>query len=165
MQDMKEIRVRSLDGEDPIEKGMATHSSVLAWRIPGTVSLVGCRLWGHTVLSVCMSLCLSVCLCVCLLMLLSLSVFVSLTVCVSECVSQCMCFSVYCVFTLSQWVSFSCVFLSQCLCVFFCLSQCSCLPLSVCVPCSECVTVCVKYFSHFPKSLWSHLEFSLYPLK
>ena len=27
---------------------MATHSSVLAWRIPGTESLVGCRLWGHT---------------------------------------------------------------------------------------------------------------------
>ena len=27
---------------------MATHSSVLAWRIPRTGSLVGCRLWGHT---------------------------------------------------------------------------------------------------------------------
>ena len=27
---------------------MATHSSVLAWRIPGWGSLVGCRLWGHT---------------------------------------------------------------------------------------------------------------------
>ena len=26
---------------------MATHSSVLAWRIPGTGSLVGCRLWGR----------------------------------------------------------------------------------------------------------------------
>ena len=25
---------------------MATHSSVLAWRIPGTGSLVGCCLWG-----------------------------------------------------------------------------------------------------------------------
>ena len=25
---------------------MATHSSVLAWRMPGTGSLVGCRLWG-----------------------------------------------------------------------------------------------------------------------
>ena len=29
-----------------LEKEMATHSSVLAWRIPGTRSLVGCRLWG-----------------------------------------------------------------------------------------------------------------------
>ena len=28
-----------------LEKEMATHSSVLAWRIPGTGSLVGCRLW------------------------------------------------------------------------------------------------------------------------
>ena len=27
---------------------MATHSSVLAWRIPGQGSLVGCRLWGRT---------------------------------------------------------------------------------------------------------------------
>ena len=31
-----------------LEKEMATHFSVLAWRIPGTGSLVGCRLWGHT---------------------------------------------------------------------------------------------------------------------
>ena len=31
-----------------LEKEMATHSSVHAWRIPGTGSLVGCRLWGRT---------------------------------------------------------------------------------------------------------------------
>ena len=31
-----------------LEKEMAPHSSVLAWRIPGTGSLVGCRLWGRT---------------------------------------------------------------------------------------------------------------------
>ena len=31
-----------------LEKAMATHSSVLAWRIPGRGSLVGCRLWGRT---------------------------------------------------------------------------------------------------------------------
>ena len=31
-----------------LKKEMATHSSVLAWRIPGTGSLVGCRLWGRT---------------------------------------------------------------------------------------------------------------------
>ena len=31
-----------------LEKEMATHSSVLAWRIPETGELVGCRLWGHT---------------------------------------------------------------------------------------------------------------------
>uniref|UniRef100_A0AC11DCR2 Uncharacterized protein n=1 Tax=Ovis aries TaxID=9940 RepID=A0AC11DCR2_SHEEP len=29
-------------------KEMATHSTVLAWRIPRTGSLVGCRLWGDT---------------------------------------------------------------------------------------------------------------------
>ena len=31
-----------------LEKEMATHSSVLAWRIPERGSLVGCRLWGRT---------------------------------------------------------------------------------------------------------------------
>ena len=31
-----------------LEKEMATHSSVLTWRIPGTGSLKGCRLWGRT---------------------------------------------------------------------------------------------------------------------
>ena len=31
-----------------LEKEMATHSSVLAWRIPGMGSPVGCRLWGCT---------------------------------------------------------------------------------------------------------------------
>ena len=31
-----------------LEKEMATHSSVLAWRIPGWGSLVGCHRWGHT---------------------------------------------------------------------------------------------------------------------
>ena len=31
-----------------LEKEMATHSGVLAWRIPGTGELVGCRLWGRT---------------------------------------------------------------------------------------------------------------------
>ena len=34
---MQETQVRSLGWEDPLEKGMATHSSVLAWRIPCTV--------------------------------------------------------------------------------------------------------------------------------
>ena len=31
-----------------LEKEMATHSSVLAWRIPATGSLVVCHLWGRT---------------------------------------------------------------------------------------------------------------------
>ena len=31
-----------------LEKEMATHSSVLAWRIWGRGSLVGCHLWGRT---------------------------------------------------------------------------------------------------------------------
>ena len=32
----------------PLEKEMATHSSVLAWRIPGMAEPGGCRLWGLT---------------------------------------------------------------------------------------------------------------------
>ena len=31
-----------------LEEEMATHTSILAWRIPGTRGLVGCHLWGHT---------------------------------------------------------------------------------------------------------------------
>ena len=31
MQEMKEMLVQSLDQEDPLEEGMATHSSILAW--------------------------------------------------------------------------------------------------------------------------------------
>ena len=33
---MRETWVPSLGGEDPLEKGTATHSSILAWRIPWT---------------------------------------------------------------------------------------------------------------------------------
>ena len=33
---MQETQVRSLGQEDPLEKGMATHSSILAWEIPWT---------------------------------------------------------------------------------------------------------------------------------
>ena len=32
---MQETRVRSLDPEDPLEKEIATHSTILAWKIPG----------------------------------------------------------------------------------------------------------------------------------
>ena len=34
MQETQETRVRSLDWEDSLEEGMATHSSILAWRTP-----------------------------------------------------------------------------------------------------------------------------------
>ena len=34
MQETKETWVQSLGWEDPLEEGMATHSSILAWRIP-----------------------------------------------------------------------------------------------------------------------------------
>ena len=34
--EMQETQVQSLGWEDPLEKGMATHSSILAWRIPWT---------------------------------------------------------------------------------------------------------------------------------
>ena len=37
--------VQSLGQEDPLEKGLATYSSVLAWRIPGKRSLAGCSPW------------------------------------------------------------------------------------------------------------------------
>ena len=42
------MQVQSLDGEDPLEEGKASHSSILAWRMPWTGSLVGYSPWGHT---------------------------------------------------------------------------------------------------------------------
>ena len=34
MQEPEETQVRSLNQEEPLEEGMATHTSILAWRIP-----------------------------------------------------------------------------------------------------------------------------------
>ena len=36
---VQETHVLSLGQEDPLEKGVATHSNILAWRIPGTEEL------------------------------------------------------------------------------------------------------------------------------
>ena len=47
MQETKVMRVRSLSAEGPLEEGMATHSSILAWRIPWTQELVGYSPWGR----------------------------------------------------------------------------------------------------------------------
>ena len=44
---MQETQVRFLDQEDPLEKEMATHSSILAWRIPWTVQIKGLQRVGH----------------------------------------------------------------------------------------------------------------------
>ena len=49
---MQEIQIRSPDQEDPLEKIMATHSSILAWRIswieePGGLQSMGLKRVGH----------------------------------------------------------------------------------------------------------------------
>ena len=44
---MQETQVRSLGGEDPTEKAMATHSRVLAWRIPWTEEPGRLQSMGH----------------------------------------------------------------------------------------------------------------------
>ena len=44
---MQETRVRSLGQEDPLEKGMAAHSSTLAWKIPWMEELGGYSPWGR----------------------------------------------------------------------------------------------------------------------
>ena len=41
MQEMQEMQLQSLGREDPLEKGMATHARLLAWRIPRTEESVG----------------------------------------------------------------------------------------------------------------------------
>ena len=44
-----ETWIRSLGQEDPLEKGMATHSSILTWRIPWTEEPGGLQsLWLHS---------------------------------------------------------------------------------------------------------------------
>ena len=44
---MRETWVQSLGWEDPLEKGKATHSSILAWRIPWTVGSMRLQRVGH----------------------------------------------------------------------------------------------------------------------
>ena len=44
---MQETWVQSLGWEDLLEKGKATHSSILAWRIPWTVKSTGSQRVGH----------------------------------------------------------------------------------------------------------------------
>ena len=44
---VKETQIQSLGQEDPLDKGMATHSSILAGRIPRTEEPGELLLWGH----------------------------------------------------------------------------------------------------------------------
>ena len=44
---MQKTQVQSLGQEDPLEKEMATHSSILAWEFHGQRSLVDYSPWGH----------------------------------------------------------------------------------------------------------------------
>ena len=49
---MQETQVQSLGREDPLEKGMATYSSILAWRVPwtkepGNLQSMGSKRVGH----------------------------------------------------------------------------------------------------------------------
>ena len=46
MQETKEVWVRSLGQEDPLEEEMATHSSILAWRTPWTEEPGGLQSMG-----------------------------------------------------------------------------------------------------------------------
>ena len=46
MQETKETQVRSLGQEDPLDEGMATHSSILAWEIPWTEEPGGLKFMG-----------------------------------------------------------------------------------------------------------------------
>ena len=50
---VQEMQVGSLGWEDPLEKGMATHSSILAWKIPwteepGGLQSIGLQRVGHS---------------------------------------------------------------------------------------------------------------------
>ena len=52
MQETQEMQVQFMGWEDPLEKGMVTHSSILAWRIPlpeepGGLQYIGLQKVGH----------------------------------------------------------------------------------------------------------------------
>ena len=47
MHETQEMWVQFLGWEDPLEKEVATHSSVLAWEIPWTEETGGYSPWGH----------------------------------------------------------------------------------------------------------------------
>ena len=53
MQETQDTQVgKSLGGEDPLEEGMATHSNILAWRIPwteepGGLQFIGSQIFGR----------------------------------------------------------------------------------------------------------------------
>ena len=46
MQEMQQMLVRSLGREDPLEEGMTSHSSILAWEIPWTEDPGGLQTMG-----------------------------------------------------------------------------------------------------------------------
>ena len=53
---MQETQIQSLGGEDPLEKEMATHSSILVWKIPwteeyGRLQSVGSQRVGHVLVT------------------------------------------------------------------------------------------------------------------
>ena len=45
--EIQETMVQFLDREDPLEKGMTTHSGILAWRIPWTLQFMGLQRVRH----------------------------------------------------------------------------------------------------------------------
>ena len=47
MQEMPVVQVQSLGREDPLQEGMVTHCSILAWGIPWTEEPAGYSPWGH----------------------------------------------------------------------------------------------------------------------
>ena len=47
VQETQETWVQSLGWEDPLEEAMATHSSILAWKIPWTEETIGLQSKGH----------------------------------------------------------------------------------------------------------------------
>ena len=58
---MLKTQVQSLGWEDPLEKGMAIHSSILAWRIPWTEEPGGLQSRGHKELDMTKLLTLALC--------------------------------------------------------------------------------------------------------
>ena len=127
---VKETCAHSLSQEDPLEKEMTSHSSILVCEIPWAEEPGGLQSTGSQVVRNDLAtehgctleifiedLCVCVCMCVCMC--------IYVCVCVYACVCMCVCMCIY-----------TCVYACVCVCVCMCI--CVCVYICVCV----CVFVC-----------------------
>ena len=118
---MQETQVQSLSQEDPLEKGMATHSSVHAWKSHGPRSLVGYSPGAHKESDTSLSLSLYVYIYIYIYIYVH---YIYMQMCISMCILICICICLYiCIFV----YVYQCVYVHCCHCLVtkWCLTLCN----------------------------------------